>query len=156
MLTEYGQSVHGIQCHVAKKEDRQRLFATTVERYGGLDILVSNAAVNPAMGSIIDVSEEIWTKIFEINVTASFMLLKEATPLLQKRGGGSIIFISSIAGCNASPVDHNFHVDFINSIVFTFGIYIVYSYSEHIALVRQHCSDCAKQPVLNWHRKIFV
>lgn len=105
-LSEYGQSVHGVQCHVAKKEDRERLLSVTVQRYNRLDILVSNAAVNPFMGNLMDTTEEVWTKIFEVNVAASFLLLKEATPLLRQNGGGSVVFVSSIAGFNPSPVSN--------------------------------------------------
>lgn len=107
-LNEYGQSVHGVQCHVGKREDRERLISAAVKRYNRLDILVSNAAVNPFMGNLMDTTEEVWTKIFEVNVAASFMLLKEATPLLRKSGGGSVVFVSSIAGFNPSPVSKLF------------------------------------------------
>lgn len=106
LLSEYGPSVYGIPCHVANKEDRKRLFSTTIEQFGGLDILVSNVAVNPFIGYLIDSSEEIWKKIFQVNVIASIMLLKESTPFLRKRGGGSIIFISSIAGFNQEKVNY--------------------------------------------------
>ena len=49
--------VDGLVCHVAKAEDRRRLVETTVERMGGLDILVSNAAVSPAFGNTLEVRE---------------------------------------------------------------------------------------------------
>lgn len=96
LLSDYGQFVYGIPCHVAKKEDRERLFSITIKQFGGFDILVNNAAVNPFIGNIVDTTEQIWKKIFEVNVTAPFMLLKESVPFLRQRGGGSIIFISTI------------------------------------------------------------
>ena len=49
-LTSEGHSVSGVVCHVGKKEDRNNLIQETVAKYGGLDILVSNAAVNPYFG----------------------------------------------------------------------------------------------------------
>nr|BAN21043.1 short-chain dehydrogenase [Riptortus pedestris] len=88
----------GLPCHVANKEDRAKLFNLVSEKFGGLDILVSNAAVNPAVGDVYDCPEDVWDKIFEVNVKAAFMLSKEAIPLLRKRGGGSIVYVSSIAG----------------------------------------------------------
>ncbi|NP_001269916.1 dehydrogenase/reductase SDR family member 4 isoform 2 [Homo sapiens] len=57
-----GLSVTGTVCHVGKAEDRERLVATAVKLHGGIDILVSNAAVNPFFGSIMDVTEEVWDK----------------------------------------------------------------------------------------------
>lgn len=47
--------IHGTVCHVSKADDRQRLFQETIDKYGKLDILVSNAAVNPTFGDILDV-----------------------------------------------------------------------------------------------------
>ena len=46
-----GHTVSGVVCHVGKREDRDNLIQETVAQYGGLDILVSNAAVNPYFGS---------------------------------------------------------------------------------------------------------
>ncbi|XP_020736667.2 dehydrogenase/reductase SDR family member 4 isoform X2 [Odocoileus virginianus] len=57
-----GLSVTGTMCHVGKAEDRERLVATAVKLHGGVDILISNAAVNPFFGNLIDVTEEVWDK----------------------------------------------------------------------------------------------
>jgi len=46
---------HGLVCHVAKDDHRKNLINQTLEKYGGIDILVSNAATNPQFGSIFDV-----------------------------------------------------------------------------------------------------
>ncbi|KAF9803066.1 hypothetical protein SFRURICE_012311 [Spodoptera frugiperda] len=69
----------------------------TKSKFGGLDILVSNAAVNPGVAPILETEEAVWDKIFEINVKCAWLLAKEAYPELVKRGGGNIVFISSIA-----------------------------------------------------------
>jgi len=103
-LEQQGLSVIGLTCHVGNKDDRKKLFDLVAEKYGGLDILVSNAAVNPAYGSILETKEEAWDKIFETNVKASFFLCKEAIPLMEKRGGGSIVIVSSIGGYNPFPL----------------------------------------------------
>lgn len=47
------QNVLGVKCHVGDNEDRNNLFKQTVEKFGGLDIFVSNAAVNPAVGMCV-------------------------------------------------------------------------------------------------------
>lgn len=96
-LTNEGLKVTGLVCHVGKQEDRQKLFEEA-RKLGGLDILVSNAAVNPEVGGVLDCSESSWDKIFDVNVKSSFMLAKEALPLLRNSKSGRIIFISSIAG----------------------------------------------------------
>lgn len=97
-LKDLGLKVHGVKCHVGNAEDRTRLYEEAVKQFGGIDILVSNAAVNPEVGQVLDCSEAAWDKIFDINVKSSFLLAKEVLPHLKSRGGGNIVFVSSIAG----------------------------------------------------------
>ncbi|GBN26402.1 Dehydrogenase/reductase SDR family member 4 [Araneus ventricosus] len=96
-IKSISDNVSGIPCHVGKQEDRKLLLDFAVAKYGGIDILVSNAAVNPVMCQVLDTNEEAWDKIFDINVKAAFLLTQAAVPLLEKRGGGSIVYVSSIA-----------------------------------------------------------
>ncbi|KAG0714009.1 Dehydrogenase/reductase SDR family member 4 [Chionoecetes opilio] len=97
-LQGLGCSVLGVPCHVSKTEDRQTLIDKTVEKFGGLDILVSNAAVNPTVGGVLSCSEAAWDKIFEVNVKNALQLTQLAVPHLQQRQGGAVVYISSIAG----------------------------------------------------------
>ncbi|XP_062500872.1 dehydrogenase/reductase SDR family member 4-like [Corticium candelabrum] len=99
-LTDEGLSVSGVVCHVGKKEDRENLIDKAVKEYGGLDILVSNAAVNPTFGPILETPEQAWDKIYEVNIKAAAMLTASCVPHLAKRGGGSIVYVSSIGGFN--------------------------------------------------------
>lgn len=104
-LNDQGISnVLGVTCHVSKEKDRKKLFEETVKRFGGIDVLVSNAAVNPEVGSVLGTKEEVWDKIFDVNVKASYLLAKEVKPYIIKRGGGSIVFISSIGGYRPSDI----------------------------------------------------
>ena len=96
--------VHGLVCHVAKEADRKRLIDETIQKYGGLDILVSNAAANPHMGPMFDIDEGSWDKIFETNVKASFFMIKQALPHLKQRRNSSILIISSIAAFAPFPL----------------------------------------------------
>ncbi|XP_066483200.1 dehydrogenase/reductase SDR family member 4-like [Tiliqua scincoides] len=96
-------SVSGLVCHVGKAEDRQRLVDAALERHGGIDILVSNAAVNPFFGSILDATEDVWGKILDINVKASALLVNLVVPHMRKRGGGSIVLVASIAAYSPFP-----------------------------------------------------
>jgi len=95
-LNKEGLNVTGVVCHVAKAEDRKKLFIAS-EKLGGLDILVSNAAVNPEIGGVLDASESAWDKIFDVNLKASYLLAKEALPQLRKSKQGRIVFISTIS-----------------------------------------------------------
>lgn len=90
--------VIGVKCHVGDAGDRAAMLRAAVDKYGGIDILVSNAAVNPEVGPVLETSEAAWDKIFDINVKCSYLLAKEALPHLRQRSGGSIVFVSSIGG----------------------------------------------------------
>jgi len=103
-LKSEGLDVDGMVCHVGKASDRTALLESTVKRWGGLDILVSNAAVNPYFGPTLGCPEETWDKIFEVNVKASFLLFKACVPLFESRGGGSAVFVSSIGGFQPIPM----------------------------------------------------
>ncbi|XP_047651331.1 dehydrogenase/reductase SDR family member 4 isoform X1 [Phacochoerus africanus] len=98
-----GLSVTGTVCHVGKAEDRERLVATAVNLHGGVDILVSNAAVNPFFGSMLDATEEVWDKILDINVKATVLMTKAVVPEMEKRGGGSVLIVSSIGAYRPFP-----------------------------------------------------
>lgn len=95
---------HGLVCHVAKSKDRSKLIEETVQKYGGIDILVSNAATNPSFGPIFDIEEDAWDKIFETNVKSTFFMIKQALPHLEKRKNPSILIISSIAAYAPFPL----------------------------------------------------
>ncbi|KAL3860084.1 hypothetical protein ACJMK2_010252 [Sinanodonta woodiana] len=76
-LRDKSLTVSGIVCHVGNKADRERMIQMTLKEFGGIDILVSNAAVNPVFGPILDTTGTAWDKIMDINVKSSFFLCKE-------------------------------------------------------------------------------
>ncbi|CAF0816121.1 unnamed protein product [Brachionus calyciflorus] len=88
----------GVVCHVGKEDDRKKLIEKTVEKYGGIDILVSNAATNPNFGNIFDIDESQWDKLFDTNVKSTFFIIKQAIPYLKQRKDSNVLIISSIAG----------------------------------------------------------
>ncbi|XP_009079597.1 PREDICTED: dehydrogenase/reductase SDR family member 4, partial [Acanthisitta chloris] len=57
-----GLEVTGVTCHVANAQDREKLVDTALKTYGGIDILVSNAAINPVLGPCLETSEVTWAK----------------------------------------------------------------------------------------------
>ncbi|XP_040186288.1 dehydrogenase/reductase SDR family member 4-like, partial [Rana temporaria] len=97
-LKEEGLSISGIQCHVGNEKHCEKLVATALEIYGKIDILVCNAAVNPFIGPLFETTEELWNKVFHVNVISTSLLIKLVVPHIQKQGSGSIIICSSFAG----------------------------------------------------------
>ncbi|XP_017840770.1 dehydrogenase/reductase SDR family member 4 [Drosophila busckii] len=100
-LKKLNLNVHGLKCHVSEAQDRKQLFEETISKYGKLNILISNAATNPAVGGVLECDEQVWDKIFDVNVKSSYLLAKEALPYLRQQQGSSIVFVSSIAGYDA-------------------------------------------------------
>ncbi|KAL5700081.1 hypothetical protein ACHQM5_025578 [Ranunculus cassubicifolius] len=95
-LRARGAEVLGVVCHVSNAQQRKNLIHKTIEKYGRIDVIVSNAAVNPSVEVILETKESVLDKLWEINVKASILLLQDASPHLKK--GSSVVFISSIAG----------------------------------------------------------
>ncbi len=82
----------GLQCDVTKPEDVADTFAKVCERFGGVDIVVSNAGA-AWQGRIGDVSDELLRQSFELNFFAHQTVAKEAVRIMLKQGtGGTLLF----------------------------------------------------------------
>ncbi|XP_028778783.1 tropinone reductase-like 3 [Neltuma alba] len=97
-LRAQGIEVLALVCHVSNSQQRKNLIDKTVQKYGKIDVIVSNAATNPSVDNLLQTPDSILDKQWEVNVKASIILLKDAVPYLQK--GSSVVLISSIAGFN--------------------------------------------------------
>jgi NAD(P)-dependent dehydrogenase (short-subunit alcohol dehydrogenase family) len=73
------------------------------QRFGGLDILVSNAGIGISVPSIVDMSLEDWRRQTAINLDGVFLSVKHCLPAMRRTGGGSIIMMSSLAGLRGAP-----------------------------------------------------
>lgn len=97
-----GLEATGIACHVGDDAQRKALVEKTVEKYGGVDILVNNAATNPVFSPMVNLDGAVFDKIMNVNVKACFLLANLCQPIMAKRGGGSIINIASVEGVKPS------------------------------------------------------
>ncbi len=97
-----GLEASAIACHVGDKTQLEKLVSKTVDLYGGVDIVVNNAATNPVFAPLKEVEGEVFEKIMNVNVKAPFILANLCYPIMKKRGGGSIINIASVEGLKPS------------------------------------------------------
>lgn len=88
----------GIACHIGDPVQREALIEKTIAHYGGIDILVNNAAINPVFGPVEEASSEVFDKIMAVNVKAPWVLSNLCLPSMKERGGGAVINISSVEG----------------------------------------------------------
>lgn len=102
-ITATGGKALAIAAHTGDAAAIQTLVARTVETFGGIDILVNNAATNPHFGPIITAEESHWDKILDVNVKGYFRLAQACVPHMRQRGGGKIINLASVAGKTPLP-----------------------------------------------------
>lgn len=93
-----GHQALPIAAHTGDSDAISNLVNQGVEAFGGLDILVNNAATNPHFGPILTADEGQWAKILDTNLVGYFRMVKICVPIMQKNGGGKIINMASIAG----------------------------------------------------------
>src|SRR6266516_3406234 len=74
---------------------------TAVDRLGGLDIVIANAGIGSG-GAAGETDDESWTRTLEVNLTGPLFLVRAALPALIRRGGGSIVLVSSVAALVSS------------------------------------------------------
>jgi sorbitol-6-phosphate 2-dehydrogenase len=90
-----------VKCDVSDREEVSRLLEEVGKRFGRLNILVNNAAINTA-DYIMDIREEDLKRVLSINVKGYVYTTRAAIPLMKKSGYGRLIFINSCSGLKAS------------------------------------------------------
>jgi NAD(P)-dependent dehydrogenase (short-subunit alcohol dehydrogenase family) len=99
-----------VQVDVTSESQVRALFAAAVDAYGGLDVAFNNAGISPPEDdSILTTSLEAWRRVQEVNLTSVYLCCRAALPLLQARGGGSIINTASfvaVMGAATSQISY--------------------------------------------------
>lgn len=89
-------------CNISRKEELQGLVDATLARWGRIDALVCNAAVNPHFGPSATIPDDAWDRIMASNIRSNHWLCNMALPGMAERGAGSVVVVSSIAGLRGS------------------------------------------------------
>jgi NAD(P)-dependent dehydrogenase (short-subunit alcohol dehydrogenase family) len=102
-----GGEAIAIPCDITQKNQLAALVEQTRAHWGGIDILVCNAAtaayLHGYMGPSAGIPDEAYDQVMNTNVRSNFWLCNMTIPIMVERGGGSIIVISSIAGLRGAP-----------------------------------------------------
>jgi NAD(P)-dependent dehydrogenase (short-subunit alcohol dehydrogenase family) len=103
LINSQGGKALAIAAHTGEQSAVDALIRQAADTFGGIDILVNNAATNPHFGPLMTADESHWDKILDVNVKGYFRVAKACVPIMQRRGGGKIINMASIAGRKPQP-----------------------------------------------------
>ena len=95
-IAPLGDAAVFVRSDVAKDEDLDAMVDTALTRYGGIDYVVTAAAVFDC--GMLETTRENWQRSFDINVIGNAMLIQKAVPHMRQRGGGSVVIVGSISG----------------------------------------------------------
>jgi NAD(P)-dependent dehydrogenase (short-subunit alcohol dehydrogenase family) len=101
-VSALGAEVVAVPGDISVEDDARRIAEAAVERFGGIDILVNNAA-NFTTVSVEHATAGDWQKVLGVNVIGTALVAKHAIPHIRKRGKGSIVNVSSTSALMAQP-----------------------------------------------------
>jgi NAD(P)-dependent dehydrogenase (short-subunit alcohol dehydrogenase family) len=101
-IRSLGGEAMAVQANIALKPDVDAMLAKTVERFGRVDILVNNAAIN-VMRPLLDLREDGWDKVMNVSLKGYFLCTQAAARLMVNQKSGNIISIVSDAAVKAAP-----------------------------------------------------
>ncbi len=90
-----------VHADVAKSRDMAQLAKATLDRFGRIDIMVNNAGTTHENGSMLDVPEEVFDRVFAVNVKSIYLSALFIVPAMKRQGGGVILNTASTAGIRA-------------------------------------------------------
>ena len=98
LAAELGAAGAACRCDVAQDEDAREAVALAVSRFGGLQVLVNNAAAFLPDGTVADIAPDDWQRALAVNLTGAYLMCRHAVPVMAAGGGGSIIHVASQFG----------------------------------------------------------
>ena len=104
LIRESGGEVLSMAAHTGDTAAIRAVVEEAIANFGGIDIVVNNAATNPHFGPILTSEESHWDKILDVNVKGYFRVIKACVESMQARGGGKIINMASVAGLEPEPM----------------------------------------------------
>src|SRR5438093_1244252 len=96
MIESVGGQAIAVEVDVTRSADCAAMVRTAVERFGRLDLLDNNVGIG-SRGSVVDLGEDEWRRVMQVNVETMFLVAKHAIPAMRRAGGGAIVNVSSIS-----------------------------------------------------------
>ena len=93
-----GDLAYAVVCDVADGASVKAMIATTVDRWGRLDLAVNNAGIGQPPVSIAKLTETDWRRVIDIDLTGVFLCMRHEIPAMLAGGGGSILNVASALG----------------------------------------------------------
>ena len=97
-IRQQGGEAVFIQTDITDLNDVRRMVAQTVATFGRLDVAFNNAGVEESLGPLSDKTDDLYRRIFDVNVRGTLFAMREEIPEILKAGGGAIVNTSSIVG----------------------------------------------------------
>jgi len=117
MIEKEGGESFAFEANIIKEDDCQRLASKCVEIYGRIDILVNNVGTGTGDRKVVDLSEEAWDNIFNVNLKGMLFTCKYVLPVMEKQESGCIVNISSVAAvCSVPYVAYKISKSGVNSL----------------------------------------
>ena len=98
-----GGEALAVAAHTGSDEGVAALVGRITDEWGGVDVLVNNAATNPHFGPLLTSEMSQWDKTYDVNVKGYFRTIRACAPSMTERGGGSVINVASVAGERPLP-----------------------------------------------------
>lgn len=102
-VSELGGNAVAMTADVSDESSAEEAVRIAVDTFGGLNVLVSNAIADIPYVPLTEIDAADWRRLMDVNFNSSFLFCKHAIPVMEKDGGGSIIFIASQLGRVARP-----------------------------------------------------
>jgi NAD(P)-dependent dehydrogenase (short-subunit alcohol dehydrogenase family) len=146
-VTSVGRGVKGFVGDVREAHDMKAAVEQAVSHFGGVDILVCSAGIQ-RYGTAVDTPEDTWDEVIDVNLKGVFLAAKYAIPEIKKRGGGSVIAISSVQAyaSQAGVAAYTASKGGINALVRAMAL----DHAEDKITVNAVCPASIDTPMLRW------
>jgi NAD(P)-dependent dehydrogenase (short-subunit alcohol dehydrogenase family) len=135
-----------VKCDVSNGREVAAAFAEVKNRCGGVDVLVNNAGIQH-YGTVVDTPEDEWDRVMGINLKGAYLCAQQAIPMMQARGRGVVVNLSSVQAFLSQPAVAPYTTSKTALLGLTRSIAVDYSPTVRCVAV---CPGTVDTPMLRW------